>query len=398
MTNSAVIHLKAKADRSLHRRHPWIFSGAVDRVQGSAQAGDAVRVVDSQGRFAAWGFYNPTSGLPIRVADWDEDSVPDREWLRRRIVESIDRRGPAGRADHPGGRRLVFAESDGLPGLILDRYADGLVIQAQIPGLDRIKAEAARIAAEHVGARWVYERSEGEARRMEGLDPAAGPLWGDPPPAGGVTIAENGFCFAVDVQNGQKTGFFLDQRVNRRRAAAWTEGRRALDCFAHTNAFTVQAYGAGAASVVRVDSSAEAAELGHRNLSLNHMDQRPGQTIVGDAFKTLRRFRDQNHTFDFIFMDPPKLAPSRGHAQKAARAYKDLNLLALKMLEPGGLLATFSCSRAVDPDLFQKIVFGAALDAGRTAWIVDRFAQSPDHPAALHFPEAGYLKGLLVAV
>ena len=392
---SGVVYLKPKADRAARRRHPWVFSGAVQRVSEAPKAGDLVEVRDAAGAWLAWGHYNPDSRIAVRLLDWDPQAVVDEAWWADRLDRSAERRKKAGRLENKTGAcRLVFAESDGLPGLTVDWYAGFAVLQSHTPGIDRIKAFLAERLLSVWGAAGVFERGDAEARRLEKLPPASGLLAGQPWPEP-LTIEEGGLKFIVDPGRGQKTGFFIDQVDNRRLAATWAAERDVLDCFAHTFAFSAHAARAGAASVVRVESSKTAADLGEKNMGLNGLDQMPGETVVGDAFQVLRTFRDQGRTFGLIFLDPPKLAPTRAQVPKASRAYKDINLLAFKLLQPGGILATFSCSGGLDADMFQKIVFGASLDAGRQAQILSRLGQPPDHPILLTFPEASYLKGLL---
>ena len=394
--NMFIIHLKNKADRAVVRRHPWIFSGAVNRVEGNPGPGDVVRVVDGTGKFLAAGHYSPRSTIRVRLLEWSEDTAIDAGWWEKRLDEALERRRAFWAGSDVDAFRLVFSESDLLPGLIVDWYAGYAVMQCLTAGVDRIKHELADILLEKTGAKGVFERSDIDARAREGLENAAGPLAGQAPPET-LEIKEGGFRFLVDVIHGQKTGFFLDQRFARQKVSQYGAGRDVLDCFAYTNGFAVNVAAAGAASVVRVESSEAAVKLGEANLELNHLNT-PGESIVGDAFQVLRRFRDQRRSFDLIILDPPKFAASKASVSRASRGYKDINLLALKLLRPGGMLATFSCSQGVDADLFQKIVFGASLDAGREAQIVDRFHQGPDHPVRLSFPESYYLKGLLCRV
>ncbi|MEW5721822.1 MAG: class I SAM-dependent rRNA methyltransferase [Thermodesulfobacteriota bacterium] len=390
----ALVRLKPKAERPVGRRHPWLFSGAVAGVEGDPGPGDLVRVVDAAGGFLAWGLYNPRSSIRVRLLEWVEEAAVDEAWWASRLERAVGLRRPL--LDDPGlsACRLVFAESDGLPGLIADWYDGWVVFQALAAGVDRRKEFLAGTLKEITGARGVFERSDTESRALEGLNPAVGVLAGASPPER-LEVKEGGLRFLVDPVRGQKTGFYIDQRPNRRVAAAYARDREVLDCFAYTFAFAAYCYQAGARAVVRVESSAEAAALGAANLALNGFEARPGETITADVFQVLRKFRDQGRRFDLIILDPPKLAPTKASVSKAARAYKDINLLALKLLRPGGILATFSCSGGVEADLFQKIVFGAALDAGREVQVLERMGQGPDHPVRLSFPESSYLKGLL---
>ncbi|MFH1090001.1 MAG: class I SAM-dependent rRNA methyltransferase [Pseudomonadota bacterium] len=393
----AQVWLKKKAERPVALRHPWIFSGAVERIEGSAGPGDVVRVVDASGRFLAWGAYNPASRIQVRLLDWDPEAVIDQGWWDARIEQAITRRQNLTSRPGLSAYRLVFGEADFLPGLVVDWYNGFAVMQALTPLVNKLKHSLARTLHRLLGAQGVYERSPVENRVLEGMDPGQGVLSGSAPPDL-ITIEEGGHRFLVNVLSGQKTGFFLDQRENRPVTAEYARGREVLDCFAYTNAFSVYSAKAGAKSIIRVESSAEAVELGQANLELNDLAALPGQTITGDVFRVLREFRDQHRSFDLIILDPPRLAPTRAQAAKASRAYKDINLLALKLLRPGGILATFSCSGGIPADLFQKIIFGAGLDAGREVLILKQLGQGPDHPVRLSFPESMYLKGLLCQV
>ncbi len=290
--------------------------------------------------------------------------------------------------------RLVYAESDGIPGLIVDRYADLLVLQSLTAGSEFWKETLAEILLQETGLATIYERSDADVRQLEGLQPVVGLMHGTPLQLP-ITINENDLKFQINLQSGHKTGFYLDQRQNRLRVRALSAGREVLDCFCYSGGFTLNALAGGAASVVAVDSSAEALSLGRENVALNGMQAGDVEWREGDVFQELRKFRDEGRSFDLIVLDPPKFAPTAAQAEKASRGYKDINLLAFKLLRPGGILVTFSCSGGIDPALFQKIVAAAALDAGVEAQIVEHLWQAVDHPVALHFPEAAYLKGLV---
>ncbi|MEW6264862.1 MAG: class I SAM-dependent rRNA methyltransferase [Thermodesulfobacteriota bacterium] len=387
------VRLKAKAERAARRYHPWLYSGAVDRVEGKPRPGDLVAVTDAQGDFIAWGHYS-TSNIRVRLLDWNQEARIDETWWSNRLAEAVKRRAHLARRPGLNAYRVVFAESDGLPGLIADYYHGWIVLQALTPGVDRLKSFLAERLLTALPAEGVFERSDADSRGLEGLESKQGPLLGSTPPDL-IEIEEHGFRFLVNPAQGQKTGFYLDQRPNRRLLLDLAADKDVLDCFSYTASFSVYAYAAGAKSVVRIESSADASELGRANLELNGYGRAPGQTLVADAFRVLREFRDRDRSFDLIVLDPPKLAPTRAQVSKAARAYKDINLLALKLLRPDGLLVTCSCSSGVDADLFQKIVFGASLDAGRRVRIIGRLSQGSDHPALLSFPEAAYLKGLI---
>jgi len=293
--------------------------------------------------------------------------------------------------------RLIYAESDWLPGLIVDRYGDFLVIQSLTLGIERRKELLVRLLAEYCRPIGIYERSDLDVREKEGIPPVTGTLWGEEPPER-LLIEEHGHRFRVDIRHGQKTGFYLDQRENRRRAAAYLEHARVLNAFAYTGAFAIYALAAGAEHVVNLDTSAEALAEAAAHLSLNGIPANRAEQVEGDAFRTLRQFRAAGRRFDAVILDPPKFAYSQAHLERAARGYKDINLQALHLIEPGGILITFSCSGLVSIDLFQKIVFAAAEDAGREVQILERLGHPPDHPIRLSFPEGEYLKGLICRV
>jgi len=393
--------LRPGREKSLLRRHPWIFSGAVARLEGTPESGDAVQVRAADGRFLAWATYSPQSQIRARVWSFDAAERPGPELLRRRIESALALRRallPPGGNAATDALRLAHGEADGLPGLVVDRYGDTLVMQVLSAGAERWREEAADILRELTGCARIYERSDAEVRKLEGLQPRTGPSRGDAPPVP-LEIVEHGLCYAVDVQGGQKTGFYLDQRDNRRRMRELAAGRDVLNCFCYTGGFSLAALAGGAASAVSVDSSASALELARRNAAANGLDTAHSalsEWIEADVFRYLRDAQAQGRSFDLIVLDPPKFAPTEKHAPAAARAYKDINLNALRLLRRGGLLATFSCSGGVNADLFQKIVAGAAADAGASATILERFHAAPDHPVLLEFPEGEYLKGLLL--
>jgi 23S rRNA (cytosine1962-C5)-methyltransferase len=397
------LFLGSGRERSVLRRHPWVFAGAVRRVEGGPAAGETVAIRTDRGRFLARAAYSPSSQIAARIWSWDEDDKVDDEFIASRV-----RRAAAARSDlveRTDASRLVFAESDGLPGVIADRYDDHVVVQLSSAGADHWRPAVAEALAALPGVTGVSERSDLDVRQREGLSPRTGRLRGHAPPPS-VTIAERppadgpGWTFIADVVDGHKTGFYLDQRDNRLGVAELAAGRRVLDLFCYTGAFAVAAAAGGASSVVAVDSSAPALELAATNIERNGG---PGVTddvlfVQADVFTQLRRLRDEGARFDLIVADPPKLARSTSQLNRATRAYKDLNLLALKLLAPGGVLVTFSCSGLLTAELFQKVLFGAALDAGRDAQVIGRLTQATDHPVLLTFPEAEYLKGLVLRV
>ena len=387
--------LKPGRERSLLRRHPWIFSGAIDAVAGSPESGDTVRVKSADGRFLAWAAYSPSSQIRARVWSFDEADVPGPDLFRKRIEQACALRRAAIAPDATDALRLVHGESDGLPGLVADRYADTLVVQILSAGCERWRTTLVEILGQSSRCSRIYERSDADVRELEGLPPRAGPISGpaiDRP----VRIVEHGIKYDVDVVAGQKTGFYLDQRENRRRLASLARGREVLNCFCYTGGFTLAALSGGARSVLSVDTSRPALATAGRNVALNGFDAGRTEWIEADVFRTLRKLREAGRQFELIVLDPPKFAPTPKDAERASRGYKDINLNALKLLSPGGLLATFSCSGGISPELFQKIVAGAAADAGTSLLLRERFVAAPDHPVLVEYPEGEYLKGLLV--
>ena len=392
---AARLVLKAGREHSLERRHPWVFSGAVEALRGEVEAGGIVALQSADGRFLGWAAYNPHSQIRARVWSFDAAEYPDAAWLRARLARAIERRAHTIAAAAGDAMRLVHAESDGLPGLIVDRYADTLVVQLSTAGMDLRRDTIVAALAGLSGCGRIFERSDADTRLLEGLPERTGVLWGDAPPDG-IVIRENGLRFHVDVLEGQKTGFYLDQRDNRARLRARAAGMEVLNCFSFTGAFSLACVAGGARSVLSIDSSAAALEFARRNVQLNQLDSGKFEWMQADAFQALRGLRDQARSFDLIVLDPPKFAPTAKHAPAAARGYKDINLSAMRLLRPGGVLATFSCSSGISEDLFHKIVAGAAADAGMSATILDWFHAAPDHPSLLEFPEGEYLKGLLL--
>lgn len=397
MTKAVKVFLKAGKEKSVLRFHPWIFSNAIERIEGEAAAGDAVEVFSRQGDWLAWGVYSPLSQIRIRLWSWDKDKPIDLELIRNRLNKAIHLRRSYRLWGETNCLRLVHAESDGIPGLIVDQYEQYLVIQSLNWGIERRKDLIVRELVSITGISNVFERSDGEARKLEGLGDQIGSLHGaEPPPT--IRVIENGIQYEVDIRNGHKTGFYLDQKANRLRVMGYTQEKEVLDCFCYNGGLTLPSLVGGAKQVTCIDESAEALELLRRNLKLNRLSPDKVLPICGDVFQKLREFRDRGQSFDLIILDPPKFAPTIAHISKASRGYKDINLLALKLLKEGGILVTFSCSGGVSLDLFQKIVFGAALDAKRRVRILEYLHQAADHPIGLSFPEGSYLKGLILAV
>jgi len=390
------LHLKAGRERSVQRRHPWIFSGAVERVDGVPEAGETLLVKNAQGQPVAIAAWSAESQIRARIWSFDPRQRVEAPFFAAVVARAVKAREALPAARHTNALRLVHGESDGLPGVIVDRYADVLVAQFLSAGAERWREAILDALAAATGCVAIYERSDAEVRALEGLPPRAGWARGNRD-AGRCPIVEHGLHFRVDVEAGQKTGFFLDQRDNRQRIRALAAGREVLDCFCYTGGFALSSLAGGAKRVLALDSSGPALEVARENLVANALDASRIAFEEADVFAHLRKLRDAGATFDLVILDPPKFAPTAAQAKNAARAYKDINLLAFKLLAPGGLLATFSCSGGVSAELFQSIVAGAAADAGVDARIVERFTAAADHPVALGFPEGEYLKGLLIS-
>ncbi len=390
-----VLVLKPGRDKSIKRRHPWVFSGAIEKVVGEPQSGDTVLVRSAEGQQLGLAAYSPQSQIRGRLWTADAAAKIDAEFLHARIKAALKMRERLPLAQHTNAIRLVHGESDGLPGLIVDRYADVLVAQFLSAGMERWRDAILDALVELTRCEAVFERSDAEVRTLEGLPERAGFVRGNSD-AARCAISEHGLVFRVDVAAGQKTGFFLDQRANRLRVRELSAGRDVLDCFCYTGGFAIASLAGGAREVSAIDSSGSAIAVARENLAANALDASCLEFKEADVFLHLRELRNRGEKYDLIILDPPKFAPTAAQVENASRAYKDINLLALKLLAPGGLLATFSCSGGITPDLFQKIVAGAALDAGGDAKIIERFGPAADHPVALEFPEGDYLKGLLV--
>jgi len=393
----AAIILKAGREKSVRQLHPWVFSGAIEKVTGAPGFGETVEIVTAKDKRLALAAFSPTSKIRARVWTWDVDQKIDEGFFRYRLQRAIDLRRQLIPGDVTDAMRLVHGESDGLPGIVVDQYGDVLVLQLLSAGADRWREVIVQSLVELTGMDAVYERSDVEVRKLEGLDERVGLLHGKAVPDR-IVIRESGFNFWVDVKNGQKTGFYLDQRQNRIRLTDYAKDRSVLNCFCYTGAFSVYALAARAKEVLSIDSSAEAIQQAREHVAKNHLPTENTSWIEGDVFKELRLLRDRNKKFDLIVLDPPKFAPTAAQAEQAARGYKDINLLAFKLLAHNGILFTFSCSGGISTELFQKIVAGAAADAGVEAQILEHLAQAPDHPVALNFPEGAYLKGLICRV
>jgi len=387
------ITLRPGKERSLQRRHPWVFESSI--AGGKADAGETVRVQTSDGTFAGWAAYSPSSMIRLRVWSFDEAERIDRAFFERRIAAAVARRARLPIASD--GVRLIHGEADGLPGLIVDRYADVLSAQFLSVGVERWKASIADALLAATGLTRLYERSDSNVRTLEGLAPHTGWLRGDG--ATEVSIREHGWALTLDVAEGHKTGFYLDQRDSRKLFADTVRQfgcRRVLNCYCYTGGFSVAALAGGAEHVTSIDSSAPALARATAHVALNGFDPARHTTLDADVNRSLRAMLDSGERFDAIVLDPPKFAPTAAHAERAARAYKDINRLAFMLLAPGGVLFTFSCSGGISADLFHKIVAGAGLDAGIDGIVYARTGAAPDHPMTVTFPEGEYLKGLMV--
>ena len=385
-------------DRLLVRRHPWIFAGMVDQLVGRARPGDTVEVLAANGRPLAKAAWSPQSKIRARVWTFDHDEIIDDAFFKRQVDAALARRQALPELRGQDGLRLIHGESDGLPGVIADRYGDTVVLQLTAAGADKWRRAIVAALLRATGCAHLYERSDSDVRRLEGLEPVSGWLLGGGSPEA-LLIVEHEVRMKVDVVVGHKTGFYLDQRDNRLLTRALAGGRATLNCFCYSGGFSLQALAGGACSVLSIDSSAPALAMAVENLALN--PQLPGERAEwrqADVFSELRTLKSDGRRFDLIILDPPKFAPSAAHAERAARAYRDINVCGLRLLNPGGLLMTYSCSGGIDGEFFRQIVADAAVDAGRQARLLKRLAAPADHPVALNFSEGEYLKGLLCQV
>lgn len=412
---TANLHLHAKSVKAVQNRHPWLFSGGIRRVEGEPQPGDLVQMVDDRGRALALAYFNPHSQIRGRILTWNPAEIIDDSFWLKRIRRAVRGRELLNLAPHTTAYRLINAEADGLPGLVVDKYDDFLVMQCGTMGIEVRKEQLVRLLVEELRPAGIVERSDMDTRPQEGLSAQSGHINGEHPPSE-LLVYENGLPFGVNLLTGHKTGLYLDQRDNRHLVCQphFVAGKDILNVFAYTGGFAVVAAAHGARSIINLDSSVAVLEQAERNVerlaeggwelspqssSLNlHPSRSHDEYIAGDAFRILRDYRDEGRTFDMIILDPPKFAPTKGDVPRASRGYKDINWLALRLLRPGGLLATFSCSGHISAELFQKIVFGAAADAHRDVQIIHTLTQAPDHPVLLTFPESAYLKGLLCRV
>lgn len=378
------------------QRHPWLFSGAVERVKGKPADGDLVRLLSDKGQFMAYGFYNGQSRVALRLLEWDQNVEVNEEWFRKKVAVAV-----AGRKyilnESTNTCRLVFSEADYLPGLIVDKYADYLAVQVLTSGIERMMPVIIDELQKLLKPEGIFDKSDAGSRAHEGLNTINEVLAGKHPPEL-VKVIENGITYGINIAEGQKSGFYCDQRDNRMIVANHAKGKKVLDCFSYTGGFSLNVLKNGARSVTSVDSSALAIETLKKNIDLNQLDTSKYTAIQSDVNKQLRALRQQGEKFDIVVLDPPKYAPSRSALDKASRAYKDLNRLGMLLLESGGLLATFSCSGAMDIDTFKQVLAWAALDAGKEVQFIYQFCQPEDHPVRASFPEGEYLKGLLCRI
>jgi len=390
------IILKRGKEKAAIQRHPWIFSGALEKVKGKPENGEVVKVFAFDNEFLGYGYYNSNSRVAVRLLEWDENQTVDKNWYQNRLKQAIASRQFI-LNEQTNTCRLVFSEADFLPGLIVDKYADFLSLQILSSGIEIVKGDIVEILKSELNPKGIFDKSDATARGHEGLPIENGLLWGENPPEF-LEVKENGISYHINIAEGQKSGFYCDQRDNRSILANYTEGKKVLDCFSYSGGFTLNSLAKNAKSVTSVDSSALAIETLKQNITLNKFDADKVTAIQSDVNKQLRAFKESGELFDVIVLDPPKYAPSRSAMDRAARAYKDLNRLGMLLLEKGGLLATFSCSGAVDIETFKQIIAWAALDAGKEVQIIKQFCQPEDHPVRISFSEGEYLKGLLLRV
>ncbi|PIJ51362.1 23S rRNA (cytosine(1962)-C(5))-methyltransferase [Erwinia sp. OLTSP20] len=394
---SARLILAKGREKSLLRRHPWVFSGAIARTEGKAAAGETIDICDSQGNWLARGAFSPQSQIRARVWSWDADESIDSAFFVRRLQQAQRLRDWLASRDNLDSYRLIAGESDGLPGITVDRFAGFLVVQLLSAGAEYQRPALISALQQCYPALSIFDRSDVSVRKKEGLALSHGPICGElPPPL--LTINEHGMKLLVDIQHGHKTGYYLDQRDSRLATRRYASGKRVLNCFSYTGGFAVSAMLGGCESVVSVDTSQPALDIARQNIELNGLDSAKAQFIRDDVFKLLRRWREQGEQFDLIVLDPPKFVENKNQLAGACRGYKDINMLAMQLLSPGGMLLTFSCSGLMPTELFQKIIADAAVDAQRDVQFIEQFRQAADHPVITSYPEGLYLKGFACRV
>ena len=391
------VKLKKGKEKAVRQLHPWVFSGAIDQIKGKPENGDIIRITDSNNDFLAYGFFNSKSRVAVRLLEWNLETEINESWWRRKIKIAVKHRDELNTED-TNTYRLIFSEADFLPGLIVDRYADFLSVQILTSGIENIKHIILDELQQLLSPKGIFDRSDASARAHEGMEASSGGILLGTEPPEFVGVKENGIFYQVNIAEGQKSGFYCDQRDNRKWVADHVKDKKVLDCFSYSGGFSLNAMAKGAKEVISVDSSAPALDTLKRNMEINDFNSIPHRLIQSDVNKQLRAFREVNEKFDVIILDPPKYAPSRSALTKASRAYKDLNRMAMLLLDEGGLLATYSCSGAVDISMFKQIIAWAALDAGKEVQFIQQFSQPADHPVRSSFPEGEYLKGLLCRV
>jgi 23S rRNA (cytosine1962-C5)-methyltransferase len=389
--------LKKGKEKAVLHKHPWVFSGAIESVKGKPANGEIVRLLDSKKDFLAYGFYNDQSRVAVRLLEWDETVLVDDDWVRTKVRVAVAGRAHILADGSTDTCRLIFSESDYLPGLIVDKYAGHLAVQVLTSGMQNAMPVIIDELTTLLNPESIFDKSDAASRLHEGLETANTLLAGTQPPDL-VMVKENGISYGINIAEGQKSGFYCDQRYNRLLLASYAKGKKMLDCFCYTGGFTLNALNHGASAVTSVDSSALALETLEENIRLNNFEGAEHSAIKSDVNVQLRKFRDNGDLFDIIVLDPPKFAPSRSALDRASRAYKDLNRLGMQLLNSGGLLATFSCSGAMDMETFKQVIAWAALDAGKQVQFIYQFHQPEDHPVRASFPEGEYLKGLLCRV
>jgi 23S rRNA (cytosine1962-C5)-methyltransferase len=389
--------LKKGKEKAVLQRHPWVFSGAIERVKGSPENGDIVKLLNAKGDFMAYGFFNDQSRVALRLLEWDENVVVDDVWFREKVGVAVKSRADILADGTTNTCRLIFSESDYLPGLIVDKYNNHLAVQILTSGIEKVMPVIIDELNNLLKPESIFDKSDASSREHEGLQTTNVALTLNSPPEN-VAVKENGIVYNINIAEGQKSGFYCDQRDNRKIVASYAKGKKILDCFSYTGGFTLNSLHNGASSVTSVDSSALAIETLRENIKLNNLDATKHIAIQSDVNKQLRAFREQEEKFDIIVLDPPKYAPSRSALDRASRAYKDLNRLAMLLLNDGGLLATYSCSGAMNMETFKQVLAWAALDAGKQVQFIYQFCQPEDHPVRASFPEGEYLKGLLCRV
>jgi len=392
----AAIILKELREKSMLRRHPWIFEGAIEKTEGRLRSGDTVDVLSSDGTWLAKAAFSPESQIRARVWSFKKAEVIDNAFFKRKMEEALARKQEILKKHHTNAYRLIAAEADGLPGITIDVYVNVVVIQLLSAGAEKHRSKIQWALLQLFPDAIIHERSDVDVRKKEGLEPLVQTLHGTLPDE--VIIEENGVKICVDLINGHKTGFYLDQRENRRIAASYCDGKSVLNCFSFSGTFGLYGLAAGATQIINVDASQSALDLSAKNVKINGLDDSKVSHLKRDVFELLREYKENGSTFDVIVLDPPKFVDSKHNLNKASRGYKDINRLALSLLNANGTLLTFSCSGLMPQDLFQKIVADAALDAQRDVYFVQRLAQSEDHPVSGNFPEGYYLKGLVCKV